>query len=186
MKLAPIIGAVAHFAPVGRTIETVAVTADAKPAGSVFTTWEPLSCITDNNVTVAVEGGTVIRCFNPLTGKFEKKANRGRNTDLIIELTVQEITQFIAQLAMNAASVSAEVGEVGEYVPNSQLEPVTGWLFITQYAGEDSPINALELYGELTLTNGLQGGQAPTIPQLRFEVLGNALNEGIFTNLLPA
>lgn len=181
MKLAPIIGAVAHFAPDGATIATVTVAPDEKPAGVDFSDWEALSCITDNDITQNVEGGTVIRCFNTVTGRFEKRGTRGRNIDLIIELTVQEVTQFIAQLAMNAASVDGE----GDYTPNSQLDPVTGWLFVTQYAGVNSPINAFEVYGELTLLNGLASGEAPTIPRIRFEVLGNEDNDGTFSNLLP-
>lgn len=182
MHLAPIIGAQVHFAPAGREVEEVTAAEDVKPPGADFEDgWEALSCITDNNITHDVSGGTEIRCHNPVTGRFEKKATRGRTVTLVIEMTVQEITQFMMQLAMNAAAVDAE----GDYMPNSQGDPIQGWLFVTQYAGPNTAINAFEVWGEITLPQGAAGGETPTTPQVRFEVLGNALNDGNFSNLLP-
>lgn len=177
-SLAPYFLASAYFAQDGKTIETVVVDDDTKPAGAVLTGWAELGCIEVATLLRDIEGGDTRFCPNLTTGMWEKRKTVGRTSSLVIEMTVQEVSEFLHQVAWNAATI--DTGD-GEFVPNSQPEGIyRGWLLVQQQNGTEV-VTLCSLRVELSMPNAMQiAGRTGATPQLRLEVMGNALNVGNF------
>lgn len=177
-SLAPFFLGAAYFAQDGKTIETVEVDEDSKPAGSVLTDWAELGCIEQATLTREVDGGDVRYCPNLSTGKWEKRRTVGRTVSLVIELTIQEVSEFLHQVAWNAAEID---GTDGEFTPNSQPDGIyRGWLLVQQQNG-DEVVTVAHLRCELSMPNAMQiAGRTGAVPQLRIEVIDNDLNVGNF------
>lgn len=182
--LAPFFLGAAYFAEEGTTVETAEVAEDTKPAGTVLDTWQELGCIEIASLLRELEGGDVRYCPNLVTGAWEKKKTGGQTASLTLELTIQEVSEFLHRVAWNAAAVD---GADGEFVPNSQPDGIyRGWLLVQQQNGTEV-VTVAHLWGELTMPNAMQiAGRSAAVPQIRFAVLGNALNTGNFgTVTLP-
>lgn len=177
-SLGPLFLGACYFAEAGKTVEGVLVAAGTKPAGSVLTTWQELGCIELANLLREYEGGQKRWCPNLATGNWEPRQTVGNQVSLGLELTIQEVSEFLHRVAWNAAAID---GTDGEFVPNSQPEGIyRGWLLIQQQNGTEVTVVA-HLWGELTMPNAMQvAGKTSSIPQVRFNVLGNALNVGNF------
>lgn len=176
--LAPYYLASAYFALDGDTIETVEVDEETKPAGAVLDDWNELGCIEVAQLIREAEGGDTRYCPNLTTGLWEKRKTVGRTMSLVIEMTVQEVSEFLHRVAWNAAAID---GDDGEFVPNSQPEGIyRGWLLVQQQNGTEI-VTLCSLRVELTMPNAMQiAGRTGATPQLRLEVMGNALNVGNF------
>lgn len=176
--LAPFYLAAAYFAESGKTVEGVTVAEATKPAGSVLTTWQSLSCIEKASLLREYEGGESRFCPNLTTGLWEKKKKKGAVVSLALEFDVQDVSEFLNRVAWNAASIDS--GD-GEFTPNSQPEGIyRGWLLVIQQNGVEE-VTLAHVWGELTMPNAMQiAGRTGSVPKVRFDVLGNALNVGNF------
>lgn len=173
--IAPIYGGLAWFARDGETIEAVTVADDTAPAGIVFTDWDELGCIESATLARDIDGGEDVYCFNAISGVYEKTKTVGRIITLAYELTLNKVTEFMLQVAHNAADVDAD----GEFVPNSQRDAIYhGWFFVQQQNGTEVT-TVLKVRAELSMTQAMQiAARTAGRPQLRLEVIGNVLNEG--------
>src|SRR5690606_2861799 len=147
--------------------ETVVVSEELKPAGVSLTGWAELGCIEVANLLREVEGGDTRFCPNLVSGVWERRKTVGKTTSLTIEMTVQEVTEFLHQVAWNAASFDTDDGE---FVPNSQPDGVyRGWLLVQQQNGTEI-VTLCSLRVELSMPNALQiAGRSGSTPQLRLE-----------------
>lgn len=144
-------GSIVRFAPAGATIESVTVAKGTKPAGSVFTDWEELGCIEIGSVSVLSDPGEPVYCFNATTGKDEiiNTADTDADTRLQFSLTLQEVTDFIWQMALAAGSVN---GTTGAFVPGSMKGgAVQGWIKI-QVQVSTEVVAVIDLWAEIKLT----------------------------------
>lgn len=171
------LGAV-FFAEDGKTIETVVVSESLKPAGANTSGWQELGAVENAKLTREVEGGVTRYVPNLVAGKWEKKKKVGRTTSLSIDLTFQEVSEFVHRVMWNAASI--DTGD-GEFVPNSQPEGIyRGWLLVQQQNG-DEVTTVAHLRIELEMTNAAEIiNRTGAMPQLKLDVIDNDLNVGNF------
>lgn len=177
-SLTPFFLGAAYFAEDGRTIETVTVSESVKPAGSNLSGWEELGCIEKAMLTREVDGGVTRYCPNLTAGLWEKKKTVGRTVSLSIELTIQEISEFLHRMAWNAATVD---GSDGEFVPNSQPEGIfRGWLVVQQQNG-DEVVTVAHLRCELSMPNAAEiTGRSGAAAVVKVDVIANTENVGNF------
>lgn len=180
-RYVPKYGAVCRLAREGKTVETVVVSPTLKPAGSNFTTWDTLGCIESGSVETLREAGEPVHCFNPTTGLWEQKATEDTDADtrLRLDLTLQEVTPFLLELAYAAASVNASTGA---YVPGSlKGGAVRGWLKVQQQVGTEV-VSVLDLWVEVRLAEAAQltNRTAGWKPRIQITQLKAALEAGAF------
>lgn len=182
--LIPKYGSIVRFAPAGRTIESTTISATAKPPGINFTDWETLGCIETGSIALENETSTEVHCFNATTGEWEQRTtpNTDAVTRLIVTLTLQEVSNFILQMAYAAATIN---GTTGAYVPGSQPGGVfQGWLKV-QTQRKTEAVSVLDLWVELgladaaTIANRTEGWK----PQVTARQLKAALDAGAFGNV---
>lgn len=173
-------GSIIRLAKAGDTVESVTVSATAKPAGSVFTAWKEVGCVETAEIELLTEAGEPVHCFNATTGKWEQKNTEMTDADTRLKITVtcQEVTDFLYQLAFAAGSVHADTGA---FVPGSlDGGAVQGWLKIQTQVGTEV-VTVLDMWVELRLSapanvaNRTQGWK----PQIEITQLGAALDAGV-------
>jgi hypothetical protein len=173
-------GSIIRLAKAGDTVETVTVSATSKPAGSVFTAWKEVGCIESAEVILLTEAGEPVFCFNPVTGRHEQKATEMTDADtrLQINVTCQEVTDFLYQLAFGAASVHVDTGA---FVPGSlDGGAVQGWLKVQTQVGTEV-VSVLDMWVELRLSApaNIANRTAGWKPQIVITQLGAALDAGV-------
>ena len=180
-KHVPKYGSIIRLAPAGRTIETVTVAANAKPAGTSFDDWETLGCIETGTVELLNEAGEEVHCFNATTGEWDVKQteNTDATTRLRLALTLQEVTAFLLELAYAAASVD---DSTGAYKPGSlKGGAVQGWIKVQTQQGTEL-VSVLDLWVEVRLSsaasiaNRTEGWK----PEVEITQLRSALETGAF------
>lgn len=179
-RYVPKYGSIVRLAPAGETIETVVVARNTKPAGSSFTDWESLGCVETAEIEVLKEAGEAVHCFNATTGKWEQISTDATAADTRLRLTIvcQEVSAYILQLALAAATVN---GTTGAYVPGSMDGgAVQGWVKIQSQYGTEV-VNVLDIYAEVMLAeaaqiaNRTQGWK----PKLTITQLGSQYEAGV-------
>jgi hypothetical protein len=172
-SLAPFFGALVYFAKEGESIESTTVASDAKPPGSDFSDWEQLGCIETASIGHEFEEGETRRCFNATTGKWEKKQTKGQVASIFYEMTIQEVSEFLHQVAHHVAAIDSDGGGV----PNSQEGGIyRGWVTVQQQNGTEIT-TLVAAWVELTMPNAMQiAGRTGSTPQLRLDVIDNTLN----------
>jgi hypothetical protein len=180
-RYVPKYGSIVRLAPAGETIETVVVSATAKPAGSVFTDWETLGCIEEGAVAVLKDAGEPVHCFNATTGLWEtiRTEDTDAHTRLQVTLTLQSVTVYLLQLAYAAAAVN---GTTGAYVPASMAGgAVQGWVKVQTQVGAEL-VSVLDLWAEVVLTEPAQiaNRTAGWKPKVQITQLRAALEAGAF------
>lgn len=173
-------GSIIRLAKAGDTVETVTVSATSKPAGESFTAWKEVGCVETAEVELITEAGEVVHCFNAATGKWEQKStpNTDADTRLQINVTCQEVTDFLYQLAFGANSVHADTGA---FVPGSlKGGAVQGWLKIQTQVGTEV-VTVLDMWVEMRLSAAatVANRTAGWKPQLEIIQLGAALDAGV-------
>jgi len=180
-KYVPKYGSIIRLAPAGRTIETVTVAANEKPAGTSFDDWETLGCIEAGTVELLNEAGEEVHCFNATTGEWDVKQteNTDATTRLRLALTLQEVTPFLLELAYAAASVD---DSTGAYKPGSlKGGAVQGWIKVQTQQGTEL-VSVLDLWVEVRLSsaasiaNRTEGWK----PEVEITQLRSALETGAF------
>jgi hypothetical protein len=180
-KLTPKYGSIVRLAREGATVETETVAADAKPAGSDFTDWETLGCIETGTVEILKEASEEVHCFNVTTGEWDVKQTEDSDaqTRLRLNLTLQEVTPFLLEMAYAAASVNATTGA---YTPGSlKGGAVKGWLKVQTQSGTEL-VSVLDLWVEVILSspaniaNRTEGWK----PEVQITQLRTALEAGAF------
>ena len=131
-------------------------------------------------VSLLTEAGEPVHCFNATTGRWEQKAteNTDADTRLQLEVTCQEVTDFLYQLAFGAASVHADTGA---FVPGSlKGGAVQGWLKVQTQVGTEV-VSVLDMWVELRLSAAanIANRTAGWKPQITITQLGAALDAGV-------
>jgi len=180
-KTAPVFGAIFKFAPEGRTIETVAVASDAKPAGLVFTDWESFDCAEEATIgQETVNQGTESQCFDATSGEWKVEATESTNaqTRVFYDVTITKVTPFVHQMIQAAADVD---GADGGFVPGSQPGGAyRGWLHVQQQQGtEKVQVSSIWVEGKLSNPGDVSKPSPGYKPQFRFMQLGNALDAAV-------
>lgn len=105
-------GSIVRFAPAGDTIESVTVAKDTKPPGSDFADWIELGCIETGTVEVLTDAGEPVYCFNATTGLDELVNTELTDADTRLQfaLTLQQVTDYLWQLAFAADTPDATTG----------------------------------------------------------------------------
>lgn len=174
--IAPSPGSLAYFALDGDTVETVTVSEANMPAGSTLTDWKELGTIQEATVQPVVEGGEPIYGFDSTLGKHVQVATVGETVQIVFNLTVQKVTEFILQMSRNMASYN---GTTGAFSHNSQAGAhYKGYLLLTQYHGT-SVVVTDQVRCELSLAAPLPVNSRTGIrPQLRAVLIDNSNNTG--------
>jgi hypothetical protein len=179
-RYAPKPGSIIRLALAGATVETVTVSAAAKPAGSVFTDWKEVGCVETAEIEILTEGGEAIHCFNATSGRWEQKQTEMTDADtrLRLNVTCQEVTDFLYQLALAAGTVHADTGV---FVPGAMKGgAVQGWMKVQTQVGT-TVVSVLDLWVEMRLSaaanvaNRTEGWK----PQIEITQLGTALDAGV-------
>jgi hypothetical protein len=176
----PKLGSIVYFAREGTTVETVTVAKGTKPAGSNFSTWEPLGCVDAGTVNRLVEAGNQVVCFNATTGEDEiiKTPDSDAMTVLQFELTLNALSDFLWGLAFGADSVN---GTTGAFVPGSLPGgAVQGWCVIQVQVGTEK-VAVMHLWVELKISNAqsIRNRTANTQMQVTITQLRSALETGV-------
>jgi hypothetical protein len=148
----PKLGSVVYFARQGDTVETVVVAKGTKPAGSNFSTWNPIGCVDSGTVNALLEAGTQVEEFNATTGEDEiiKTADSDAMTVLLFELTLGKISDFLWGLSFGAESVHPTTGA---FTPGSLPgRSVQGWCVIQVQCGAEK-IAVMHLWVELKIAD---------------------------------
>jgi hypothetical protein len=178
MRILSIIGAHAFFALEGEVIDSITVSATAKPDADPIANWRSLGVIEENDINVAYEGET--KHYAPTPGGYKHRRSTYESVEVSGALICQDMDEFILSLAMGAKQADAE----GDYVPGSQAEAQRGWLKLQHYAAEDDQlVNLMDVWCEFKVGGGIKFSKAVTKPSLEFMVLNSSLNVGKFSNL---
>lgn len=173
-------GSIIRLAKAGDTVETVTVSATSKPAGLSFTAWKEVGCVEVAEIALLTEAGEPVHCFNATTGLWEQKSTEDTDADtrLRLNVTCQEVTDFLWQLAMAAGSVHADTGA---FVPGSMKGgAVQGWLKVQTQVGTEV-VTVLDMWVEMKLSApaNIANRTAGWKPQLQITQLGAALDAGV-------
>lgn len=182
----PKLGSTVRFAPAGATIETVTVAKDAKPAGVDFSDWTELGCIETGTVELLTDAGEQVYCFNPTTGRDEliRTEMTDADTRLRFALTLQEVTDFLWQMAFAAASVH---DDTGAFAPGSLKGGVKqGWVKI-QVQVSTTVLAVMDLWVEIRLSDAakIRDRTSGYKPQIEITQLGASDETGVLGTPAP-
>ncbi|MGE9270041.1 MAG: hypothetical protein ACQKBU_04495 [Verrucomicrobiales bacterium] len=173
----PIIGCHAFVALEGEEIDSITVSATAKPDGDPEANWTSLGVIEQAGQSVSYEGETTH--YAPSPGGYKQRRSTFEAVNVAIALTCQDMGEFIFALAMG----SKQPNGTGDYTPGDQTEKQRGWLKVQQYrADTDELVNIFDVWCEFTVSETTSSRQV-TKPVLNCAVLSSTLNVGKLSNI---
>lgn len=176
-RFLPAPGSLIYFAPDGKTIETVTVAEGTAPAGTVLTDWEPMSCVDQATIEqVELQAGEKSSCWDATLGLWVPKKTRGRIMQLVLNFSTQDVTDYMLQMSVLAASINATTGA---YDANSQPEGTyLGYIKFVQQA-ETEVQNTGLFRVELMLANPMPiASRSGVKPSFRANILADSDNAG--------
>lgn len=170
-----ILGLHLYFARAGAVIDTVTVSAAAKPDTDPEANYTKVASVEDWEPTFTPK---IVTRRSPSPGRYQDRASIMTSSEMTYALSLQEWTEMtFAELLLGGNTPAS-----GVFVPGSRTELLTGWWLMQGYDQNDDAIITLNVWGEATI-KPYKFGEKLDAYALQIRQLYSALNTGEAENL---
>jgi hypothetical protein len=172
-----ILGSHLLFAREGETIDSVLVSATARPDTDPTTNYIKFPTVEDWEPKFTQQFATR---RSPSPGRYQTRKKIPLSSTMTHAFSLQEFTKTtLAELVLGGGVPNSSTGI---FVPGSRADSLRGWWIIQAYDQNQSPIIVLNIWGEATI-EGYKFGERLDPYALVIEQLYSPLTTGTITNL---
>lgn len=170
-----LIGCFAFFIEGGTTVDTVAVSATAKPDIDPISNWPQLGCI-ESSKFEPKKSNEVFMCPSETGGYQEEDVNKIIAD--FLNLRTNYMNEFVKRLEFGLASKI--VLDAAQAPHAATVREIYGWLKIQGRKEDGNDDFVMDWWCKMTLTDALDRNDKTLRPTLRFQKMASSLNTIVF------
>lgn len=170
-----LIGCFAFFIEGGTTVDTVAVSATAKPDTDPLSNWPQLGCIESSKFETK-KSNELFLCPSE-TGGYQEESVDKVMADFL-NLRSNYMNEFVKRLEFGLQSKI--VLDAAQAPHAATTREITGWLKIQGRKEDGNDDFVMDWWCKMTLTDALDRNDKTLRPTLRFQKLPSSLNTIVF------